>query len=336
MSAYESEAAKGVAYGLTAYLMWGCFPLFFALFDGVPAYEVLVHRILWSSVFLAIVITVLGRWSPVKKALANPRALGRVLACAVLIAANWGLYIYSVETRQVLQASLGYFLTPLVNVALGMLVLREQMARLQIVAVLLAGSGILIQLVLLGTVPWISLVLAATFGTYGLLRKQIALDGLSGLFVETLLLLPVGLLTLAALKYAGSSHFGADSKTTLLLIASGVITALPLLAFAGAARRLRLATLGFLLYINPTMQFLIALFVFNEPLSHVQLVSFTMIWVALALYSVSAWQSRARSATNRCLPMSPCSVRWASAANSARSARPRAASPRRRASDSRG
>lgn len=292
MSAGVSETTKGVAFGLGAYIMWGCFPLFFALFDGVPAYEVLIHRIIWSSVFLAVVITILRRWSPVKKALANPRALGRVLACAVLIAANWGLYIYSVETRHVLQASLGYFLTPLVNVALGMLVLREQMARLQMIAVTLAGAGILVQLVLLGAVPWISLALALTFGTYGLLRKQIVLDGLSGLFVETLLLLPVGLLTLASLRYMGSSHFGADTANTLLLIASGVITALPLLAFAGAARRLRLSTVGFLMYINPTMQFLIALFVFNEPLSKTQLASFIIIWIALALYTLSAWQSR--------------------------------------------
>ncbi|OEY67875.1 EamA family transporter RarD [Marinobacter sp. X15-166B] len=292
MSADSSETTKGVAFGLGAYIMWGCFPLFFALFDGVPAYEILVHRIIWSSAFLAIVVTLLRRWSPIKAALANPSALGRVFACAILIAANWGLYIYAVETRHVLQASLGYFLTPLVNVALGMLVLRERMARLQTIAVALAGVGILIQLVLLGAVPWISLALALTFGTYGLLRKQIVLDGLSGLFVETLLLLPVGLMVLAGLAHVGRSHLGSDQALTVLLVASGVITALPLLAFAGAARRLRLSTLGFLMYINPTMQFLIALLVFNEPMSRVQLLSFMTIWGALALYTLSAWQSR--------------------------------------------
>ncbi|WP_166267901.1 EamA family transporter RarD [Marinobacter caseinilyticus] len=286
------EAAKGVAYGLGAYTMWGCFPLFFALFEGVPAYEILIHRIIWSSIFLAVVITFLRRWLPVKTALLHPKKLGRVLGCAVLIAINWGIYIYSVETRQVLQASLGYFLTPLVNVALGMLVLREQMARLQGIAVVLAGVGILIQLALLGSAPWISLVLALSFGTYGLLRKQVALDGLSGLFVETLLLLPVGLMALAWLDAAGASHFSAETITTVLLVTSGVVTALPLLAFAGAARRLRLSTVGFLMYINPTMQFLIALLVFHEPLSHVQLASFAMIWTALALYSWSAWRSR--------------------------------------------
>ncbi|MFP3976528.1 EamA family transporter RarD [Marinobacter sp. KMM 10035] len=289
-----SETSKGVAYGLSAYVMWGCFPLYFALFDGVPAWEVVIHRVLWSCVFLAVIVTFLKRWSPVKSALARPSKLGYVLGCAVLIAINWGVYIYAVESRQVLQASLGYFLTPLVNVGLGMLVLKESISRLQIVAVVLATIAILYQLFLLGVVPWITLVLAFSFGTYGLLRKQVALDGLSGLFVETLLLLPVGILALATLSYAGVSHFGGSTATTLLLLSSGIVTAVPLLAFAGAARRLRLSTVGFLMYINPTIQFLIALLVFSEPLSPEKLTSFVMIWVALAMYSWSAWVGRSR------------------------------------------
>lgn len=286
-----TENSQGIAYGVSAYLMWGCFPLFFALFQGVPAYEVLIHRIVWSCVFLALVITLMRRWAPVRQALAHPRSLGRVLGCAVLIALNWGVYIYSVETHHVLQASLGYFLTPLINVALGMLILRERMARVQGLAVGLAVTGIMLQLVLLGSMPWIALTLALSFGTYGLLRKQIVLDGLSGLFVETLLLLPVALLALATLAQLELSHFSQDSRTLLLLIASGVVTAIPLLAFAGAARRLRLATVGFLMYINPSMQFLIAVFVFKEAISAVQLASFALIWMALALYSWSAWRS---------------------------------------------
>ncbi|HSH47902.1 MAG TPA: EamA family transporter RarD [Halomonas sp.] len=289
----DAEARKGVTFGLGAYLMWGCFPLFFALFDGVPAFEVLIHRVLWSSIFLMLVVSLLRRWSPVRQALSEPRRLGRVLGCAVLIAINWGLYIYAVETRHVLQASLGYFLTPLVNVGLGVLVLRERMAPLQLFALGLAGLAIILQLVMLGELPWISLTLAATFGTYGLLRKQVPLDGLSGLFVETLLLLPLALLALGGLSLAGASHFLGTSFDTALLIASGVITALPLLAFAGAARRLRLSTLGFLMYINPSLQFLIALLVFNEPLNGVQLATFALIWIGLALYSWSAWQQRA-------------------------------------------
>lgn len=287
------EATQGVIFGLTAYVMWGCFPLFFALFEGTPAWEVLIHRVLWSCVFLTGLVTLLGRWAPVRAALAQPQRLGRVLACALLIGLNWGIYIYAVETRHVFQASLGYFLTPLVNVLLGMLVLKERMEKLQGVAVGLATLAIVIQLVLLGELPWITLTLAISFGTYGLLRKQVPLDGLSGLFVETLLLLPLGLIAIGWLTASGQSHFMAgDQRTTLLLIASGVITALPLMAFAGAARRLRLATVGFLMYINPTLQFFIALLVFREPLSLIQLGTFVLIWVGLALYSYSAWRSR--------------------------------------------
>ena len=284
-----SESTRGVVFGVAAYAMWGCFPLFFALFDGVPAHEVLVHRILWSCVFLTVVISILQRWRPVTGALANPRGLGRVATCAVLIAINWGLYIYAVGTNHVLQASLGYFLTPLINVALGVVILRERMARLQAASVLLAGVGIMIQVVLLASVPWISLILAISFGFYGLVRKQIALDGLSGLFVETLILLPVALLALGWLSASGASNFLVPGNT-LLLMACGVVTALPLLAFAGAARRLRLSTVGFLMYLNPTLQFLIALYVFREPLDRIQLISFITIWIALALYSWSAWR----------------------------------------------
>ena len=288
----EPGPARGVAYGLSAYTLWGMFPLYFALFAGVPSYEVLVHRVIWSCLFLALVIALLRRWTPVKAALSQPKKLGFVLGCAVFIALNWLVYIYAVETRHVLQASLGYFLTPLVNVALGLIVLRERISRLQTVAVVLATLAILYQLFLLGVVPWISLLLAFSFGTYGLLRKQVPLDGLSGLFVETLLLLPLGLLALMVMEMAGVSHFTDSPGVTLLLMSSGVVTAVPLLLFAGAARRLRLATIGFLMYINPTLQFALALLVFDEPLSEEKLLSFAMIWVALALYSWSAWQGR--------------------------------------------
>jgi len=292
MTTAAPEAAKGVLFGLSAYTLWGCFPLYFALFAGVPSYEVLIHRVIWSCLFLAIVVSALGRWAPVRTALSQPKNLGFVLGCAVFIALNWGIYIYAVETRQVLQASLGYFLTPLVNVALGLLILRERISRLQTVAVVLAAVAILYQLILLGVVPWISLLLAFSFGTYGLLRKKVTLDGLSGLFVETLLLLPVGLLALSWLSMNGQSHFSETPAVMLLLISSGIVTAIPLLFYAGAARRLRLSTIGILMYINPTLQFALALAVFDEPLSEEKLLSFALIWVALALYSWSAWQGR--------------------------------------------
>lgn len=291
--AQSAETSKGVIYGVLAYTIWGCFPLYFALFEGIPAWEVLIHRILWSCVFMVGLVSALRRWQPIRDALVRPERLGRVLGCAVLIALNWGVFIYAIETRQAFQASLGYFLTPLVNVALGMLVLRERMAKLQGVAVALAGLAIVMQLILLGDVPWVTLLLALSFGTYGLLRKQVTLDGLSGLFVETMLLFPLGALALAWLYFNGNSHFMEEGWQSLLLMTTGVVTAIPLMLFAGATRRLRLATVGFLMYINPTMQFLTALLVFREPLSSAQLATFVLIWAGLALYSWSAWQSRA-------------------------------------------
>ncbi len=291
-SSDRSETTRGVVYGLTAYGIWGCFPLFFSLFDGVPTWEILVHRVIWCCAFLVFLITILGKWSTIRAAFAAPRKLVRVLACALLIGANWGIFIYAVETRQVFQASLGYFLTPLINVALGIVFLNERMAVMQRWSVALAGVAIAIQFALLGEVPWIAILLAVTFGIYGLLRKQVSLDGLSGLFVETLLLLPLGVIALMWLVGTGNSHFFDDRWNAFLLVASGVITAMPLLAFAGAARRLRLATVGFLMYINPTMQFLTALLIFKEPLTVVQLFSFVLIWCALAMYSISAWRSR--------------------------------------------
>lgn len=290
--AERSEAARGVIYGLSAYGIWGCFPLFFSLFEGIPSWEVLIHRVIWCCAFLVLLVSLLGRWQPIVMALSRPARLGRVFACALLIGTNWAIFIHAIESRQVFESSLGYFMTPLVNVALGILVLKERMARLQVWAVAVAAGAIAIQVLLLGSAPWIALLLALTFGTYGLLRKQVPLDGLSGLFVETLLLLPAGLIALAWLVGSGGSHFLDSAWQSSLLVASGAITALPLMLFAGATRRLRLATVGFLLYINPTMQFFTAWLIFGEPLSRAQLATFGMIWTALALYSWSAWQQR--------------------------------------------
>ena len=286
------ETARGVAYGLAAYTIWGCFPLFFSLLDGIPAWEILVHRVVWSCAFLLVLIILLGRWRQIVDALSRPAGLGKVLVCAVLIGANWGIFIHAIETRQVFQSSLGYFLTPLVNVALGMLVLKERMARGQQWAVALAGVAIAAQLLWMGTMPWVALLLALTFGTYGLFRKQVRLEALPGLFVETLLLLPFGLIAFAWLIGAGASSFPTGDSRTYILLLSGVVTALPLIAFGAATRRLRLATVGFLMYINPTMQFLTAWLVFRETLHGIQALSFVLIWVALGLYSWSSWKQR--------------------------------------------
>lgn len=285
----DDDARRGVVFGLLAYGMWGCFPLFFALFDGVPAWEILLHRILWSCAFLVLTVTALKRWRVVVAGVRRPGTWLPVAGCACLIALNWGIFIYAVETGRVLQASLGYFITPLVNVALGMLVFKERLGRWQGVAIALAGAAIGLQLVWLGRLPWISLLLAASFGSYGLMRKRVALDGLTGLLAETALLAPLTLGIVAWLSWTGASHFTQGASTGVLLVASGVVTTLPLLAFAGAARRLKLATIGFLMYINPSLQFLIALWVFGEPLSMAQLSTFVLIWIGLAIYSLNTW-----------------------------------------------
>lgn len=294
VEASSGEARRGVAFGIAAYGMWGCFPLFFSLFHGVPALEILVHRILWSCAFLAVVVTLMRRWNALHQLFRQPRQILWIGGCALLIALNWGIYIHAVETGHVLQASLGYFMTPLVNVALGMLVLRERLSRWQMVAIGLALAAVLLQLIMLGKLPWISLVLALTFGTYGLLRKRVSLDALSGLLVETSLLAPLSLAVVLWLGWQGQSHFMDTPTITSLMLVSGVVTTLPLLAFAGAARRLSLSTVGFLMYLNPTLQFLLALWVFGESISAPQLTTFVLIWIGLGFYSVETWRQHRR------------------------------------------
>ena len=284
----------GVLYGLAAYGMWGVFPLYIVLFDWMPAWEVLAHRVVWSCLLMVLLVWVARRHNAVLRALRDRALLLRVLVCALLIGLNWGTYIHAIGTRQAMQASFGYFLTPLVNVALGVLVLRERLHGLQVAAVALATVAVLVQLVGQDSLPWISLTLATSFGLYGLLHKKVALDSLSSLFLETLLLMPLALCALVFLHASGLAVWQGTTGQTLLLMTTGVATGVPLLFFAAAAQRLPLTTLGLLLYISPTMQLLIAVFVFKEPLNTVQAVSFVLIWCGLALYAWSGWHEARR------------------------------------------
>jgi chloramphenicol-sensitive protein RarD len=275
---------QGVIYGVLAYGLWGLIPLYFKLVADVWPLEVLAQRVIWAWTLLALVITLIGRWRDVGPALRSRPIMLALGTSTLLLAFNWFVYIYAVTTNQIVDASLGYFLNPLVNVLLGVVILGERLRRWQTAGIALAGVGVAI----LGA-PWIAVSLAVSFAFYGLLRKQVAVDGLLALFVETLLLAPVALAFVGYLQATGASVFVAsDPAMCVTLMASGVVTCGPLLLFGAAARRLRFATLGILQYLAPTIQFLLAVFLFGEPLSTTRLVALCFIWAAVAIYAIDS------------------------------------------------
>ncbi|MES2714718.1 MAG: EamA family transporter RarD [Pseudomonadota bacterium] len=274
-----------------AYILWGLFPLYIKQIQQVPALEIVLHRSAWSLAFVLGLLLVLRRFAWLGPVLRQPRTLALFGLSALLLGGNWLLYVWAVNAGRVLDASLGYFINPLVNVLLGYAVLHERPRPMQWAAVALAAAGVLWLALGVGHVPWISLVLAASFGLYGLLRKTASLGAVEGLALETLLLAPLavgGLLWLAA---QGQGHFGqgplADS---LWLLAAGPFTAIPLLLFASAARRVSLATLGLMQYVSPTIQFFLGVFLYQEPFDTGRGIGFLLIWAALALYSAESWR----------------------------------------------
>ena len=269
----------GLLYGVGAYAMWGLVPLYFHAMAAVPAWIVLCHRVLWSAIFLTIVVTVRGEWKSIWPVLRKRRNLLLLSAGAILIALNWLIFIYAVASGQTLQASLGYFINPLLSVALGMIFLGERLRRGQWLAVLVAAAAV-INLALRGAVvPWIAVSLALSFGFYGLVRKKVDINSLHGLLVETAILLPLALVAIAFF-----AHDKTPSGYYRLLSLSGIITAVPLLMFGAAVRSLKLSTMGFLQYVGPTGQFIVALLIFHEPLDHSKLLSFRLCWLAIAVY----------------------------------------------------
>jgi chloramphenicol-sensitive protein RarD len=287
--AQRQAARLGVLYGLAAYGLWGVFPLFFkALFayEATPL-EILAHRAIWSFLFLAVIVTAQRRWRELIAAFRTPRVLAMLAASTFLIAANWLTFLWAVSSQQVMQSSLGYFLTPLANVALGVMVLRERLRLGQSVGIVLASVGVLVMASGSGTFPWIALTLAVSFAFYGLCRKTVEVDSLIGLTAETLLMTPVGIAGVLWLEATGRAP--ADGwQVYTLLVAAGVATAIPLLFFAASARRLKFVTIGFLQYLGPTLQFLVAVLAFGEKFDPVKQVSFGFIWAAVAVYIVDS------------------------------------------------
>lgn len=284
---------SGIFFAATAYVLWGMFPLYFKLLQSVPAQQILMHRIIWSLVFVLAVLAWRRQWQWLYRVVRQPRVLLGFGVSAVLLSTNWLIYIWSVNSGRVVDASLGYFITPLVSVLLGYLLLKERLRPVQWAAIGLAATGVAWLTWQSGQLPWIGLALAASFGTYGLLRKTAALGPLEGLTLETLLLVPLALAYLALLSGQDQSVFHtAPTATRWLLAAAGPITAIPLLLFAAGARQIPLSTLGFLQYIAPTLQLLIGVWLYREPFSGTRLIGFVIIWAALAVYSAEGlWQA---------------------------------------------
>jgi chloramphenicol-sensitive protein RarD len=283
------DAARGVGAAAGCYVIWGLVPLYWRPLAAVDALELIAHRIVWTLVLLAIVLVWIRGGRGIRPALSSPRGFAVHLLSSILLSANWLIYVWAVNSGHVIESSLGYFLVPLINIALGRLVLGESLRPLQWAAVTCAAAGVGLLVIRLGHVPWIALGLAGSFGVYGLLRKRSPLGPLDGLAVETGLLAPfaAGLLLLEAIRGTGALGV-VGPATTALVLSTGAVTAVPLLLFAYAARRLRLTTLGLLQYLGPTLQFLLGWLYFGEPFSPERATAFAVIWTGLALYTADA------------------------------------------------
>lgn len=285
---------RGLAAAAGAFFIWGLLPLYLKALQSVPVLELTAHRLVWGCIFAFLWLGLRGEIGQVRAALADPNTRWRLCASATLISINWITYVYGIAANRVVETSLGYFINPLVNVLLGVLILHERLNAAQWTAVAIAAAGVSWLTWSAGHPPWISLILAGSFSLYGLVRKVVRVDALAGLGAETLLLLPIGLGYLIWLEIIGQgavTHAGLG--TNLLLAAGGPLTAVPLVLFAYGARRIPYSTVGLLQYIGPTMQLMLAVFVFHEPFGGPRAIGFMMIWSALAIYAVDGlWRSR--------------------------------------------
>lgn len=287
---------QGVLFAIAAFLMWGLAPIYFKTLDEIDAMEILLHRVIWSVLFLVVILAVVKKWQPVKEALKNMKVVSWLIVSAALLAFNWGLFIWAVNNNHILDASLGYYINPLLNVLLGVVFLSERLRQLQLVAVTLAVTGVIIQLISFGSFPVIAFSLASSFALYGLIRKQLSVDTLPGLLIESLFMLPIALIYWWGYVSSPTSDLLQNTWLhNLLLISAGIVTTLPLLCFTAAARRLRYSTLGFFQYIGPSLMFILAVVFYGETFSLDRVVTFGFIWTALALFSFDSYRASKRS-----------------------------------------
>ena len=292
----DTEQRKGAIFACLAFLMWGLAPIYFKLIQHVSAFEILMHRVIWSVVFLVLVVSVLRYWGKIKRIIVQPKLLLMLVITSALLGFNWGLFIWAINNNHMLDASLGYYINPLLNVILGMLFLRERLRKFQGVAVALAFSGVVLQLISFGSFPVVAFSLAISFALYGLLRKKLPVEALPGILLEALILLPVALIYWWLMVPTPTSSLPAnDWHTNALLISAGIVTTLPLLCFTGAAKRLQYTTLGFFQYIGPSLMFILAVVFYGEIFDAERIVTFACIWSALAIFSWDSYhQSRKR------------------------------------------
>lgn len=290
----QIDSRAGLISGLSAYFMWGLFPIYFVATKAVPATEILAHRILWSLPFGLLILLFRRQIGDTIRAIRTPKTLALLSLASVALAANWGVYIYAIQIEQIFQGSLGYYINPLVYVLVAVLFFGERLTRLQGGAIALACAGVLVLTIYGGQFPAISLFLAASFTIYGVMRKLIDVGAMPGLFIEVLVLIVPAVAYLIWLWQGGDLVFGQDRTLALLLIASGPITVLPLLAFAFAARRIRLSTLGILQFVGPTMQFLCGVY-YGEPFTTAHAICFTLIWGGVVLFALDGWRASRRA-----------------------------------------
>lgn len=296
MTEDAARSRQGVFFAIAAYTMWGIAPVYFKWLESVPALEILSHRIIWSFILVLALILLLRRGSRLKPVLQNKQQMLRLSLATCLLGGNWFLFIWAINNDHILDASLGYYINPLLNVAIGLAFFAERMRKMQLVAIALACTGVIIQIISFGSVPWVALTLACSFAIYGAIRKRLPIDSITGLWLETLILLPV--VSVYMVFFASSSAADMTQNTwqvNTLLIAAGVVTTAPLLCFTAAAQRIRYSTLGFFQYIGPSLMFILAVWVYGEPLATDKLVTFAIIWLALAVYSIDTLLFQQRS-----------------------------------------